>query len=199
MMSAWLRVRRGPYGDFMAPADVGPDGVCFVENTSEIVSWGRCYPARDADVTAAREWVVTAQAVSTAIHREAVVVGEGALAALVRLALSPNSTDPGGTPFDVAVETTGTPAGITAALQSVRPGGSVVLAARPLCTATPLRTYRDVHRPGVRLVPIAWACDDIRSARDDLLAWALENLIAIEFGRPAPPGSWYRLVVGGHA
>lgn len=183
----------------MAPAGVGPDVVCFVEGTSETVSWGRRYPVRDADLAAAREWAVTAQAVAATIHSEAVAtVGGGTLAALVRLALLPNSTDLD-IPPSVVVDTTGTAAGITAALRLVRTGGSVVLAVRPLWTTTPLRTYHDIHRPGVRLIPVPWACDDAQSAPGNLLAWALAHLISVEPGRPAPPGPWHRLVIGGHA
>jgi hypothetical protein len=198
-VSAWLRVERGPDGGFVAPAGVGPDAACFVEGTAESVSWGRCYPVHDADLAAAREWAVTAQAVAAAVPCEvAAIVGEGALAALVRLALPPNSIDPN-TPPGVVVETTGTATGITAALRLVRPGGSIVLAVRPLSTTTPLRTYHDVHRPGVRLVPVPWASDGARSAPGNLLAWALAHLTSVEPGQPAPPGPWYRLAIGAHA
>jgi hypothetical protein len=154
-VSVWLRVERDSDGGFVVPVGVGPDVVCFIEGTSETVSWARSYPVHGADLVAAREWAVTAQAVAAAVHSEAAaIVGEGALAALVRMALLPNSIDPD-TPPSVVVETTGTAAGITAALRLVHIGGRVVLAVRPLSTTTPLRTYHDVHRPGVRLGPVS--------------------------------------------
>lgn len=198
-MSAWLRVKRESDGGLVPPAGVGPDMVCFIEGTSHNVSWGRCYPVENADLTAAHEWALTAQAVAAAIDgNTATVVGEGALAALIRLASSLNSTHPN-TPPGVVVEATGTAAGITAALRSVRTKGSVVLAVRPLSTTTLLRTYHDVHQPGVRLIPVPWARNDARSAPNNLVAWALEHLASIEPGQPMPTAPWHRLAIGEHA
>ena len=197
-MSGWLRIEREPGGGFLAPSEVGPGTVCFVEGASGTVSWARRYPVHDADAAAAGEWAATAQAVAAAVHREPVaVVGEGALAALIRLALT--AGDHADALPRVVVETTGSAAGLTTALRLVRQGGRVMLAARPLWTVTPLRTYHDVHRPGISLVPVPWACDNARPAPGELPAWALAHLAPAQPGRPVRPAPWHRLVVGGYA
>jgi len=193
-VSGWLRIEREPGGGFLAHGAVGADTVCFVEGTSGTVTWARRYPVHAADAVAAGEWAATAGAVAaTAKHESATVVGEGALAALIRLVLPSGHAD---APAGVVVETTGSAACLAAALRLVRHGGRVVLAARPLWATTPLRSYHDVHRPGISLVTVPWACDNARPP-DELLTWALAHLAPAELRRPVRPAPWYRLVLSG--
>ena len=192
-MSTWLRAERAPDGTVAELAGVPPETACFLDGAPAGPCWGRCYPATGADLAAAREWTLTAQAAAALVHdRVAAVVGEGALAALVRLAL-PAGADPDA-PAGAAVETTGRPAGVAAALRLVPAGGTVVLAARPLCPVTALKTYHDMHRPGVRLVPVRWAAGGGGPAADRLVGWALAHLAAGRPGGSAPPAPWHRLV-----
>ncbi|MFD3662987.1 hypothetical protein ACFWVF_20705 [Streptomyces sp. NPDC058659] len=203
------------------PDETGPDTVYFVEGTAETETWGHGYPAQGADEAAARAWAATAQATAEAAARataQAVsqaadqaaaqsgaavaVVGEGALAVLVRMAMA-TALPAGGVrpdaPPDVVVETTGTAAGITRALRAVRAGGQVLLAARPLAPTTPVDTYRDVHVRDVHLASVPWAGEDARPAPEHLVSWALAHLGSARPDRPdrpAPPGHWHRLTEG---
>ncbi|RSS59171.1 hypothetical protein [Streptomyces sp. WAC01280] len=94
------------------------------------------------------------------------------------------------------METTGTDAGLTRALRAVRPGGQVILAARPLGPTTPVDTYRDVHFRDVRLTAVPWAGAVPRPVPEHLVSWALGHLGSAQPGRPAPPGHWHRMAGG---
>jgi hypothetical protein len=170
--------------------------VCFIEGTSGTASWARRYPADGADAAATGEWAATAATAAAAARGEpAAVIGEGVLAALIRLALPADGR------LDAAprvvIETTGTAAGLAEALRRVERRGRVMLATRPLHAATALRTYHDLHRPGVSLLSVPWACCGARPAPGHLRAWALARLAAAESGRPARFALWHRLTVDG--
>ncbi|MFD5084188.1 hypothetical protein ACFWOG_16310 [Kitasatospora sp. NPDC058406] len=190
------RVLRSPDGDYPPPDGVGPDTVWFAEGTAADETWAVGYPGPDAETRAARAWAATARAVADAARaaggRSTVLVpGDGALAGLVRLAL-PDAVPAGPEVPAVVVETTGTGAGILQALAAVRPGGCVLLAARPLHLTANLPTYRAIHRPGVRVLPTRWA-DATADTTDPLVSWALAHLTPDRPGQAVTPGAWYRL------
>jgi hypothetical protein len=201
-MSTWRTITLRADGGYPPPAEregAGMDTVYFVEATSGTRTWARGYPLSTDDPAqaAARDWVATAQAAVRAVEATAAAVGDGALAALVRLALPAGGTLRGSPP-DTVVETTGTAAGVSQALRTVRSGGHVVLAARPLEATTPLATYRDVHYRQVRLTAVSWGGDVGQPApAEHLVSWTLAHLGAVEPGQPAPPGPWHRLTGGG--
>lgn len=124
---------------------------------------------------AARAWAATAHDIATVVGGAAAqVVGDGALARLVRLAL-PGPAPGSGPRLEVAVETTGTTAGIREALASVVPGGRVLLAARPLSSTTSFPTYHAVHLPGVHVLPVSWEGRG-GDVPDHLMAHALRDI-----------------------
>ncbi|MFB6889482.1 hypothetical protein ACFCX4_09240 [Kitasatospora sp. NPDC056327] len=214
MTTRWTAVGRGPDGGFTAPAGLRPDELCFAEGTTAATTWGRVHPASGtvpgpgpgpgiADLTAARAWAATARDVATRAFTAAgpdgtvAVVGEGALAVLVRLAVPPDRLAAEGPPAAVA-ETSGTPAGITAAVRAVRPGGTVLLAVRPLDPVTPLCGHHDLHRPAVRIVPVRWAGDSARPAPpEELVTRALALLVPAPPDRTGTAGQWLRLTPAG--
>ncbi|MDI3423356.1 hypothetical protein [Streptomyces luteolus] len=150
-MSTWRRVT-SPRGESAVAGNL----VWFADDPEAAETWAYGYPAEGAAARAARAWAATAHAAASALGgATAEVVGDGALARLVRLATSGPAQDTGPGP-DVVVETTGTAAGIREALASVPPGGRVLLAARPLDTTTALATYDAVHLPGIHVVPVSW-------------------------------------------
>ncbi|MFG2226545.1 hypothetical protein [Streptomyces sp. NPDC048644] len=157
-MSNWRRVLRTSDGH---PKDTNPPtGLAwFADAPTAAETWAYGYPMPGADERAARDWAATAQAVAETVGEAAgtLVVGEGALARLVRLAL-PDATPGADAQPGVVVETTGTAVGVSGALAAVRPRGRVLLAARPLSTTMPLRTYHAIHRPGIRVLSVPW-CD----------------------------------------
>ncbi|MFE1548233.1 hypothetical protein [Streptomyces sp. NPDC058718] len=206
-MSGWRRILLHPDGAYALPEEAGPDTVYFVEGTTGTETWGYGYPVQGADEAAARSWAATAQVAVQAVAESGAavdVVGEGALAALVRLALPLGAGHrdalPGGVhpdaPPDVVVETTGTDTGLTRALRAVRTGGQVILAARPQGPTTAVDTYRDVHLRDVRLTAVPWAGAEPRPAPEHFVSWALAHLGSAQPGRPAPPGHWHRLPGG---
>lgn len=192
------RVVRSPDGGYPPPDGIGPDTVWFAEGTAADETWAVGFPAPDAEVRAARAWVATARVTAAAVRaaaadRSAVLVpGDGALAGLVRLTL-PDAVPAGPEAPAVVVETTGTEAGILHALAAVRPGGCVLLAARPVHPTVRLPTYHAVHRPGVRVLPTRWA-DATVDTPDPLVSWALAHLTPDRPGQSIAPGAWYRLV-----
>lgn len=166
-MSNWRRVMRTP-DDHPTAANL----VWFADDPAATETWAYGYPAPGTGDRAARDWAATAHAAATAVREEDVqVVGEGVLARLVRLALNDAVTGPDSRP-DAVVETTGTTAGVSSALAAVRPGGRVLLAARPLSPTTPLPTYHGIHLPGIRMLPIPWH-DGVGNAPEHLVACAL--------------------------
>lgn len=175
-MSTWRRVTR--------PSDGSPtaaDLVWFADDPEAAETWAYGYPPAGAGERAARAWAATAHDAATVVGRAAVqVVGDGALARLVRLALPGPASGSGPRP-EVVVETTGTTAGIREALASVAPGGRVLLAARPLSTTTPLPTYYAVHLPGVHVLPISWD-DRVGDVPDHLMACALRDILPMGDG-----------------
>ncbi|OKH98991.1 hypothetical protein A6A06_25660 [Streptomyces sp. CB02923] len=197
-MNAWWRITIGPDGAPALPAEAEPDEVYFVEGTTEAATWGRGYSAPCADETAAHAWAATAHAAAQAAYEAgatAAVVGEGALAALIRRALPLRSALPDAPP-DVVLETTGTGAGITRALRTVRTGGHVILAVRPLEPTTPVATCHDVHRREIRVTSVPWRGGHPRTAPAHLVSWALAHLVSAPPGQPTPPGLWHRLAGG---
>lgn len=78
------------------------------------------------------------------------VTGGGELAEAVRRRLGIAAGDSSGARPAVVVETTGTAAGVRAALAEVDDLGTVVLAAR--CAPAPLDLYADLHVRGLELV-----------------------------------------------
>ncbi|MFD9949582.1 hypothetical protein ACFWYW_50945 [Nonomuraea sp. NPDC059023] len=163
--------------------------VWYVEGTRGPATWARGYECANTDRIAAREWAGTACAAAAMAGLETVVLGDGALASLVRLAVA--STPGGG---ETVVETTGTEEGIAAALATAPDLGRVLLAARPLESAVTLDTYRDLHRRGVRLTPVPWAGEVAPPER--LVTWALEHLAQRNRAGNAPFAPWYRLDPG---
>lgn len=201
-MSTWWRVRWRPDRRAPAPPDAAAETVWFLDGTPEEYGWARGYPSPGADLAAARAWARTARAAAAHAGGEPVtVVGEGALAELVRRV---TTAEPDGA-SRVAVDTTGTTTGISAALRMLRPGGVVYLAARPLWPSPAIRTYHDVHRRGLTLRPVPWAGGQDRpdgaagTTPDALMEWALAHLETAEPGQPAPPARWYRMIVGSAA
>ncbi|MEV0277839.1 hypothetical protein AB0I22_15870 [Streptomyces sp. NPDC050610] len=187
-MSDWRRVTCAPDSGSAAT-----DLVWFADDPAATETWAYGYPAPDADERAARDWATTAQAAAEAVGDENVQVeGDGVLAHLVRLALTETITGSGPRP-DAVLETTGTTAGIGGALAAVRPGGRVLLAARPLDPTTPLPAYRAIHLPGVRVLPVPWR-DGVGDAPEHLVACALRctpwmNHRRAGGCRPRPPES----------
>lgn len=171
-MNNWRHLTRT--SDSGHPSAGGPatDLVWFADDPAAAETWAYGYPSPDADERAARAWAATAQAAAEAAGEATgtLVVGEGTLARLVRLALPPAAPDPDARPA-VVVETTGTAAGISDALAAVRPRGRVLLAARPLNATTPLRTYHALHLPSIRMLPVPWR-DGTGHAPEDLVASA---------------------------
>ncbi|MFF4948269.1 hypothetical protein ACWC2K_17750 [Streptomyces chattanoogensis] len=169
-MSTWQRIVRTSDG-LPTPADL----VWFADDPAADETWGYGYPVPDAEERAAHAWAATAHTAAKAAGQEDIqVLGVGLLARLVRLAL-PDDTDPGSLPQPGAViETTGTTAGIKSALATVRPGGLVLLAARPLHASTPLPTYQGIHLPGIRVLPVPW-CDGVNDAPAYLVAGFLRS------------------------
>ncbi|KPC64675.1 hypothetical protein [Streptomyces chattanoogensis] len=170
-MSTWQRIR-GTSDGRPTPGDL----VWFADDPAADETWGHGYPIPGAEERAAHAWAATARTAAEAAGQQDVqVVGAGALARLVRLAL-PDDTDTGSLPQPGAViETTGTTAGIKSALATVRPGGLVLLAARPLQTSTPLPTYHGIHLPGIRVLPVPW-CDGVDDAPQNLVACFLRSV-----------------------
>ncbi|WP_275460819.1 hypothetical protein [Streptomyces noursei] len=176
-MNNWQHIRRTSY-----QAPTGGDLVWFADDPAADETWAYGYPPPGADERAARAWAATAHAAAEAAGRADVrVVGGGMLARLIRLALPP--WDAGGEPDpqpSAVVETTGTTAGVGSALTTVRPGGLVLLAARPLHTTTPIPTYHNIHLPGIRVLPLHW-----RDGDDG----APERLVACFFRAARPDGA----------
>ncbi|MFI6908721.1 hypothetical protein ACIBKY_46185 [Nonomuraea sp. NPDC050394] len=168
--------------------DPHPGMVWYVEGTRGRFTWARGYEGADADRVAAVDWVGTALAAAAMAGRDAAVVGDGALASLVRLAAA--STRGGG---EAVVETTGTGDGIASALAMAPDLGRVLLAARPAEPAVTLDTYHDLHRRGVRLTPVPWAGSPGVALPDGLVAWALDHLAQGSPAGTAPFAPWYRL------
>ncbi|WP_369363954.1 hypothetical protein AB5L52_12240 [Streptomyces sp. CG4] len=169
--SAWFA--DSPAADLASFADdPAADLAWFADDPAAAETWAYGYPAPGADERAARAWAATAHAAAKSVGEAAVqVVGQGALARLIRLALP--GPAPGSDPQpEVVVETTGSAAGIRGALDAVAPGGRVLLAARPLSSTTPLPTYHAVHRPGIRVLPIPW-CDGVGDVPEHLMACSL--------------------------
>lgn len=79
------------------------------------------------------------------------VTGEGATAETVRRLLGGRSA--GEAPPRAVVETTGTAAGIAAALERVASGGRVVVAA-PVADVPAFDTYSELHVRGLELVVV---------------------------------------------
>ncbi|GAA3216424.1 hypothetical protein ACFO1B_15275 [Dactylosporangium siamense] len=153
-MGRWLPINGEPAG-------WEPDEICFVDDPTAATGWGRAYPAGFPVAGVTGEWAATAWAALDAVGgAAAAVVGAGALAGLLRLAVAfPADPRPA-----AVIETTGTTEGVELALRTVAPCGTVVLAARPLWPTAALRTYHDVHRSGVRILPVPWAPADPRAA-----------------------------------
>lgn len=82
---------------------------------------------------------------------EVAVVGDGALALLLRHLLA--TTHDGDGPAAV-LETTGVAASIAAAVRDVAALGRVVLAAEPVEATVDVRTYADVHARGLTVVGV---------------------------------------------
>ncbi|MEV0262352.1 hypothetical protein AB0I49_13530 [Streptomyces sp. NPDC050617] len=175
-MNNWQHISRTP--DEPPPAG---DLVWFADDPAADETWAYGYPAPDAAERAARAWAATADAAAKAAGRADVsVVGEGTLARLVRCALPPSDTGDAPAPRPRAViETTGTTAGIRRALETVRPAGLILLAARPLHTTTPLPTYHGIHRPGTRILPVPWT-DDGAGAPPHLVARFLRGRVRVD-------------------
>ncbi|ANW17158.1 hypothetical protein I3J09_02440 [Streptomyces clavuligerus] len=188
-MTVWRRVA-GPVataaepGDDPRPARSADDPAAgeprlawFADDPAAGESWAYGCPSPEA---AARAWAATADAAARVAGGAcARVVGDGLLARLVRLALPPGASR------STVIETTGTNGGIGDALASVRPGGLVLLAARPLHPTTPLPTYHVIHLPGVRLLPLAWRDGTGEALPEPLLSYALRGLPAHRI--PAAP------------
>lgn len=199
-MSAWLRVEHRPDGVPRVPERTVAEEAWFVERPVDSLSWGRRLPSSATDVDAAREWAAAAQSVASLCANEVTrVVGRGALSELILRAMAPICCPAADEDDAVAmvVETTGSPAGIAAALRLAGPGACILLAVRPLVPSVTVRTYHDLHRPGVEVIPVPWAGSVERQIAPGLVEWALDNLAFAPAGQPAPVGPWYRL--GGNA
>ncbi|MFI9202996.1 hypothetical protein [Streptomyces sp. NPDC053048] len=200
-MSVRLLLDTEPGEDYPGPTGLPPGHVCFLDwGSGEGARWGRGYPERDAERRAAerraaQEWAATAeaaaaQAASLAGGGPIAVLGMGALAALVRMALEGPATILAADQAVVVVDTTGSAACLDRALRRAAPRGIVLLAAPPTKPEADVRTYDDLHRRSLTVTAVRWTEKPPRSRQ--LTDWALRHLADAD-GPRTVAAPWHRI------
>lgn len=191
-MTAWVRATLTASCGIVLREPIGPGRVAFIESGESDELWGRAYPAgHDAAQKAAKEFAATAAyaavTVTSGCYGPVSVVGNGIMARLVRLALAGYT----GRGPRAVIDTSGSPARISAALADMDPLGMVVLAAPPATDYVDLPVYADLHRRGLTVVGVPWAPG--APALDSITGLALYALRALgeaTAGQP-PSMAWY--------
>jgi hypothetical protein len=191
-MAAWARATLTAKGEIVLRAPIGHGRVAFIESGQSGELWGRVYPeGRDAAQKAATEFATTAASaavtVTSGFYGPVGVVGNGIMSRLVRMALAGYV----GRGPRAVIDTSGSPANISAAIADMDPLGIVVLAAPPATEYVDLRVYTDLHTRGLTVAGVPWArgtpASDIVI---DLASYALRALGQATPGQP-PRSAWY--------